>query len=433
MKQKVIAKVLNTVGVILMLALIFMAVPFMIPRLLGYQLYGVLSESMTPAYSVGGVVYVREENPDNIEVGDVISFITKSNSDTVMTHRVVEKNEEEQYFITRGDANNTEDAEPVGFERLIGRVEFYIPHLSNLAGFINSTTGKSLLIVLFAVSVICWLVADMIVSAGPSRREQKTAPEGNRKRKPVGRTVFLLAGVALIAVSSVYLVRIMLGYHSSSREYDDLNELVMERETEDAEKDLTDEKVLSPEDRNILDEIQKLHRQYPEVIGWILFDDSKISYPITQGEDNFYYLKHTYSGTENSAGSIFMEAANEADFSDNHTIIYGHNMKNLSMFGSLRNYRKDGFYEEHQYFKIYTLDQVYVYQIFAYYDVDRNSDVYTIGFQPNQDFEKFIEKMLRRSYLDTGVSVGRDDMIVTLSTCSSKGKRFVVHAKRLTE
>ena len=128
-----------------------------------------------------------------------------------------------------------------------------------------------------------------------------------------------------------------------------------------------------------------------------------------------------------------MEGMNTPDFQDYHTILYGHNMKNLSMFGSLKKYKTEDFYKDHHFFTIYTSECAYRYQIFAYYDVPETDEVYTVGFAPDETFQKFIDKMKQKSYDDTGVNVTKDDHIMTLSTCSTTGKRFVVHAVRIEE
>jgi sortase B len=127
---------------------------------------------------------------------------------------------------------------------------------------------------------------------------------------------------------------------------------------------------------------------------------------------------------------------NQPDFSDYHTIIYGHNMKNGTMFGSLKKYRnEDNFWENNQYFTIYTEDTVYRYQIFSYYNVSDTSNIYTVGFGPGEEFQQFIDGMVASSYENTGISPQSDNHIVTLSTCTSAGddKRFVIHAVCIEE
>ena len=421
MNKKIIIRVLNIIGTLIMVLVILAAVPFLVPKLLGYQLYGVLSESMTPAYSVGGVVYVKECDPNLIQPGDVITYTLKSGQDMVMTHRVIEKNEDERTFLTKGDANNTMDPEPVQYGRVIGKVSFYLPYAADIAAFIRSFTGKCLLCIAFAVSLIFWLIADIL-----------TPVECDKELKLDKTVLVQRIGIVIIVISGLYLGFVALRYYRGSSEYEELNEMVVPM-SEETPLEKPDDTARNAEDEQILGKVKELHEEYEEVIGWILFDDVDISYPVMQSADNTYYLNHTYSGTENPSGSIFMEAANSPDFQDCHTIIYGHNMKDLSMFGKLRNYKKEGFYEDHSTFRIYTLDQVYRYQIFAYYDIDMDSELYTVGFSPDPAFESFISSMYRHSYLDTGVMADSEDKIVTLSTCSREGERFVLNAKRMDE
>jgi len=126
-----------------------------------------------------------------------------------------------------------------------------------------------------------------------------------------------------------------------------------------------------------------------------------------------------------------MEVINHPTFEDSHTIIYGHNMRDLSMFGRLKNYKDKDFYEGNEYFTVYTDTKIITYQIFAYYDVAEYSDVYTVWYTPDESFGEMLETMKRKSYYDTKVDVTAEDKVLTLSTCSTTGKRFVVHAKQV--
>lgn len=421
--KNLVAGILNFTGIFIMTVVILLMVPFTIPRIFGYHLYGVLSESMTPAYSVGGVVYVKKCDPAMIEVGDVVTFSLQSNEDVVMTHRVVDKNIEEKFFITRGDANNAADAEPVRFDRVLGTVRFYIPHAEALAEFFGSVSGKAFFFILFAVSLILWLIADLLKpSAGKDKK--------NRTPEKTWRIFARGAGIICIIAAGSYLSFVFSGYYRGNREYSDLNKTVIQKENK-TESHFTAGDSLKKEDLQILKAVKNLQEENEDVIGWIMFDKLELSYPVMQCDNNTYYLNHTFSRKKNPAGSIFMEAANSPDFNDCHTILYGHNMKNLTMFGALRKYRKPEFYENNQYFTVYTADHIYRYQIFAYYDIEMDADLYTVGFRPDETFENFVDRMCRRSYLDTNVSADREDKVLTLSTCSTKGNRFVVNAKRI--
>lgn len=415
-----------------MITVILLMVPLTIPRMFGIRIYGVLTGSMTPAYSVGGVVYVKETDISDIHVGDVVTYRLGTDTEYVMTHRVVEM--DDSFFITKGDANNAVDPEPVSYDRIIGKVVLFIPGLAGVAEFVNSTAGRSVFIILFASAFILWVVADIITPSNKNKSRNDSVKKKNNSRW------LQSAGVVLIVGAFIYLGSILINYRQSTTEYDALeSEVFAENDTiGNTNGDLYNDNgagttELTADEKKVLEEIVKLHEENPDVIGWIKFDNPEISYPIMQGEDNDYYLNHTFSGEKNSAGSIFMETANSSDFSDCHTILYGHNMKNRSMFGSLKSYKTEDFYPGNEYFTIYTLDKVYRYEIFAYYDISMYGEIYNISFAPGDEFQHIIDNMCRRSYYDTGVKPKSTDKILTLSTCSTKGNRFVVNAVRISE
>lgn len=258
------------------------------------------------------------------------------------------------------------------------------------------------------------------------------------KTRDVITLVILVVALITMVVAGFNIVKTLLDYHAGEEEYRKLKEMVfsMGEETSEAE-DSIGEPIVDPEawrdGEAICRAVASLKDENKDVVAWIAFDNLDISYPVVQGEDNDKYLRHTISGAYNTAGSIFMEALNHYDFQDIHTILYGHNMKNLTMFGKLKYYRDDGFYEDHQYFTIYTVDRIYRYQIFAYYDIPETSDIYDIYFESVDEIQEFITKLYRHSYYNTGVEVYSGDRIITLSTCSSEGNRFVVNAVRIGE
>lgn len=412
-----------------MITVILVMVPLTVPKLFGIRIYGVLTGSMTPVYSIDGVVYVMEKDPEEIQIGDAITFLMGTNTQNVMTHRVVEI--KDGFFITKGDANNAADPEPVAFERLIGKVVFFIPGFAKVAELVDSMTGKCVIVMLFASAFILWIVADLIYPQDKAKRNKKATVA---KKKHGGNWLQITGGI-LIAGTVCYLLVTFWQYHLDRKDFASLEEQVFSdsvtKEETDVPESAQDGSVLTQEDRKILQGIASLHEENPDVIGWIRFDNSEISYPLMQGKDNDYYLKRNYQGEKNNAGSIFLEASNSPDLEDCHSIIYGHNMKDLSMFGSLKEYKYKDYYKEHSYFTIYTLDQVYRYQIFAYYDISMYGDVYNNQFGPDDFFQSFIDTMVSRSYYDTGVRPQKTDKIITLSTCSTEGNRFVVNAVRV--
>jgi sortase B len=236
-------------------------------------------------------------------------------------------------------------------------------------------------------------------------------------------------GVVLIAVSGWNLYRIFNDYHSSNKLYDKLSGkyVVVQDATQQAG---ADGELAWYEMASV--DLAGVQTENSDVVGWLFFENEDISYPILFSGDDSSYIRTALDGTPATAGCIFMEGANTPDFEDSHTIIYGHNMRNLSMFGKLKYYKEqDDYYENHMYFQIVTEDVIYRYQIFAYEDVAADSFVYEVPFAPNADFASFLSQIYAASDRDTGVAATEDDKIITLSTCSSDNDRFVVHALRV--
>ena len=127
-----------------------------------------------------------------------------------------------------------------------------------------------------------------------------------------------------------------------------------------------------------------------------------------------------------------MDYMNKSNFGQRNTIIYGHNMKNGSMFGSLKDYRDKAVYDKSPYFWIYTPNRIYKYEIFSCTEVDKFGMNYQITFRDKEDFQEFIYQAKEQSLYDTGVDVDYTDTIVTLSTCTGNdATRFVVQGKRV--
>lgn len=160
-----------------------------------------------------------------------------------------------------------------------------------------------------------------------------------------------------------------------------------------------------------------LNKVNPEVIGWIRVGAVDISYPIAQTDNNDFYLHRTFRKEDNFAGCIFMEHTNSKNLTDQNTIIYGHNMKNRSMFGNLREFANQETYEKNRYFWIYTPKLIYQYEIFSSHVVGKTSATYIIRFSP-ADFQAFLDESLHSSDIKCEAVPTISDRIVTLSTCT---------------
>jgi sortase B len=174
-----------------------------------------------------------------------------------------------------------------------------------------------------------------------------------------------------------------------------------------------------------------LRQTNADVLGWIHIPDTPISYPLLQAEDNQTYLNKTWDGANNSAGSIYLECKNEPDFSNFNTLIYGHRMKNGSMFGSLGNYSQQEYFSEHPYVYIITDDSVLQYEIFSAYEAPVVSDTYRLHVEDEETKQAVLEYSIASSVLKSAQVPTTADSILTLSTCTGTGtyhSRWVVQA-----
>lgn len=247
------------------------------------------------------------------------------------------------------------------------------------------------------------------------------------------RRICAVTGIFLILVALCQIARITVEPQKSSNSYKKLEQTAVTRPKKDKKPQKTTEPITNTFDyHNVKIDFDKLKQINKDITAWILFDNNTISYPIVQGKDNEEYLYQMADKTKNPSGSIFIDSLCSPDFTDSHTILYGHNMKDQSMFGSLKNYYlKKDYFQNNRYFTIYTPTKTLRYEVFAWYEAAADDSVYQVGFTPDEEFDKFVDQILSRRYYDVEISVTQQDHIVTLSTCSTAGKRFIVHAKLL--
>lgn len=174
-------------------------------------------------------------------------------------------------------------------------------------------------------------------------------------------------------------------------------------------------------------DFDKLHEISEDAVAWIYSPGTEINYVIAQAQDNDYYLHRLLDGTAARGGTIFADCRNNADFSDWNTVIYGHHMKNGTMFASLLDYRSPGYYEEHPVMYLYTPGHRYRLELIAGYTADLDDPVYMLPAS-RQDRDGIVNHAGRRSSFISGVSIGDEDKLVTLSTCSYdyEDARYVV-------
>ena len=181
-------------------------------------------------------------------------------------------------------------------------------------------------------------------------------------------------------------------------------------------------------------DFNKLKEQNNETIAWLKVNNTNVEYPVVKGTNNSFYLNHSFDKSSNSAGWIFADYKNKFDNTDKNIVIYGHNMRDGSMFGSMLNILNSKWYEneENTNITLYTKNEKSIYKVFSVYKI-KNEDYYIkTEFKNDNEFEGFIKNLKKRSIKDFNVDVSKEDNILTLSTCANNNKyRVVLHAKKV--
>ncbi len=166
-----IKRVCNILSTILLLVLLALACLLFVPNLLGYQSFAIVSGSMEPAYPVGSIVYAKEAPFNELKEGDVISY--SLSGDTKVTHRIVAIDEEKQQFTTKGDANNTDDGEPVSYKNVIGKVAFSVPYLGYLSQYIRTPLGIAIGCGVIFIMIILNFIPDILGEEDNKKNKEK--------------------------------------------------------------------------------------------------------------------------------------------------------------------------------------------------------------------------------------------------------------------
>ena len=258
-------------------------------------------------------------------------------------------------------------------------------------------------------------------------------------------TALLVFFFVLMLVSGYFVYDILSEYAAEEEASDELQQFIhldetqppvivteppkmeVEEETEAATEETEPAPTEDPYPYPVVD-FDALLETNEDVIGWIYIEGTKINYPIVQTVNNSYYVERMVNGQRNAAGSIFMDYRNESNFTDRNSILYGHNMKNGSMFADVTDYKSQKFYDKHPVALLLTPEGNFVVRLFSAYTTKDTGDAWDMTFS-DEKFEKWLDKRIRSSYIETPVVPGLDDRILTLSTCTyeTDDARFVVH------
>lgn len=181
-------------------------------------------------------------------------------------------------------------------------------------------------------------------------------------------------------------------------------------------------------------DFKKLKEQNNETVAWIKVNNTNVEYPVLRATNNSFYLNHSFDKSKNSAGWIFADYRNKFDGTDKNIISYGHNMRDDSMFGSLKNILNSAWYdnEENTNITLYTENEKSIYKVFSIYKIESEDYYIKTEFSNDNEFEKFIETLKKRSIKNFNIDISKEDSILTLSTCANNNKyRVVLHAKKM--
>lgn len=252
------------------------------------------------------------------------------------------------------------------------------------------------------------------------------------------RTIYVCAVVLFLGIFAFCawkLLDIGAEYRRGEKEYEHLEQYVQLPETVPVTtQSNTDAEQPAPEQTQPADtlwpqvDFAALQAINPDVVGWIYIEDTEVNYPIVQGDDNDYYLYRLLSGERNSSGSIFLDAGASELFQSRNSSLYGHNMKNGSMFAGITDYVDQEFYEKHPVALLMTPQGNYKVRIFSCYITDAWDNAWQIVFN-GSEYGQWLNELQRKSYLATDVQPTEADRVLTLSTCTyeTQDARLLVH------
>mgnify|MGYP002528033961 CR=1 FL=1 len=258
------------------------------------------------------------------------------------------------------------------------------------------------------------------------------ARHSNKKDSNFKRTIAILLTLILIC-SIILIIKIKLTEHKENEIQREISQVL---DTIDIPQDK-----ITPEKTERQLQIEELQKENEDIIGWLEIEGTNINYPVLQGVDNDYYLKHTYRHEKISSGSIFLDKDYDFNTPSNNLLIYGHRNKKGLMFEDLINYKKEAYYNEHKQIRFTTPTEDMTFEIISafnsrvYYQDETNVFRYYqfVNAKNQKEYESYINNSKKASLYDTGKTAEYGERLLTLSTCdySQKNGRFAVVAKEV--
>ena len=228
--------------------------------------------------------------------------------------------------------------------------------------------------------------------------------------------------LVIILLTSLYRI---YNYNKEDKEFKSATREVQEKfegeEVKTSNPGLDEKK---KRDQEAIEKIEALRKDYPSIVSWIRVGGTDIDYPIVKGSDNDYYLNHNYKDEYNVFGAIFMDYRNDENFSDQNTIVYGHNNVRAGNFKDLHKYEEEGFFAEDRFIEIYSLDGYKKYKVFAVYNASPY-DKFRSPSYTEEEGEDLLRYIKEKNTFNGDLPKKIED-ILTLQTCSPGDTRLVV-------
>ena len=440
---KGISVLCRVLGSLIIAAVIALCLPLALPNLLGYQVYEVVSGSMEPEIPQGSVLYVREISPSHVEEGAVIAF---EHNDGVVAHRVETNRTSLGEFVTKGDANETEDLEPVPYDALLGEVVYHVPLLGHAMALYASQVGKVYLLLVLGCGVMLNRLAERLAEKQRTREQLEAvvqeavatgvlvvepdpvADDGAKQGQPRRRRRLRLRTVLMVLLAAVFVgsagtvAYVRYSRRQSDLRYDHAAGLY-------AQLNDGSDPAIAP----ITIDFDTLCAQNEDVVGWIYCEGTPINYPVLHGKTNDEYLRHDYTREYNIDGSIFVDCDNRRGFVDANTIVYGHHMDHGAMFATLDKWADQKYYEKHPIMWLLTPTQDYQVVLVSGHHTSAYSDMYDIIPEHGDEFDHFLSEAVTESDFEPrpDATVNNNRNYIMLTTCAYifDNARYVLHGK----
>ena len=262
-------------------------------------------------------------------------------------------------------------------------------------------------------------------SKGKRVKKKEYAKKNSKKTNKSKKIILIILQTIFITIMIVSAIKIYFWWQENKQ-----NKNILDKISEKVTIDNTQ----GNDNNKYKVDFNSLKQTNNDTIAWLKVNGTQIEYPIVKYSNNDYYLNHSFDKSKNSAGWTFMDFKNVMDGTDKNIVIYGHNRKDGSMFGTLKNILNEDWYnnEDNKNVVFITENENCIYEVFSVYTIEKEDYYITTSFKNDEEYTKFLDKIKSRSIKDFGVEVTSEDQILTLSTCADNNKfRVVLHAKKV--